>query len=74
MSDENSQLNIRMDKKLKDDFIKKARENDTTVTDLIVAYAKEYLGLEPKKSNDEIADMKQRIAKLEQMVMGELAA
>ncbi len=74
MSDESSQLNIRMDRELKNAFIKKARENETTVTDLIVAYAKEYLGLEPKKSNDEIADLKQRLIKLEQMVMGELAA
>jgi len=64
-----------MDGELKEAFIKKAKENGTTVTDLIVAYAKEYLGIvETQKSNNEISDLRQRLIQLEQMVMGESAA
>lgn len=75
MTNRGSQLNIRMDGELKEAFIKKAKENGTTVTDLIVAYAKEYLGIvETQKSNNEISDLRQRLIQLEQMVMGESAA
>lgn len=68
------QLNIRVDQEIKKAFIAKAKENGTTATDVLVAFMKEYIGLVPSKSSSEIDDMKQRIAKLEQLVIGELVA
>ena len=48
------QLNIRVDKDLKTEFIKRAKENDTTATDLLVAFIKQYLGIESKSPTDTI--------------------
>lgn len=74
MAYRDDQLNLRVDAEIKKAFIAKAKENGTTATHLIVDFMKEYLGLAPSQSSDEIAEMKQRLAKLEQLVMGELAA
>ncbi len=68
------QLNIRVDKEIKKAFIEKAKENGTTATDLLVNYMKEYLGLASGGSSEEIGDLRQRLLKLEQLVMGESAA
>lgn len=74
MSYTGDQLNIRVDKDIKKAFIEKAKENGTTATDLLTSFMKEYLGLASNKPSDEVSELRQRLIKLEQIVMGELAA
>lgn len=54
-SDQNQhQLNIRVEKELKTAFIQKAKENDTTATDLLVDFMRQYLGIETKQPTTSI--------------------
>ncbi|WP_017317859.1 hypothetical protein [Mastigocladopsis repens] len=71
---DSNQLNIRVDEEIKKAFIRKAKEEGTTATDLLVNYMKQYLGILPNSPSDEMAEMKKRLLKLEQVVLGESAA
>lgn len=63
------QLNIRVDLKLKEEFFTYARENGSTVTELLVEYMKACVGRPTVKAaeinTDELADIKARLAHLE---------
>ncbi|HEY9874499.1 MAG TPA: hypothetical protein V6D12_13745 [Candidatus Obscuribacterales bacterium] len=48
MATKPDQLNIRVDLELKQAFIQKAKENETSATDLLVNFMKQYLGMEVK--------------------------
>lgn len=69
-----SQLNIRIDEELKNAFIKKAKENNTSATELLIEYMKQYL-ISPaqKTESQKIEEMDMRLHRVEQM-LGELAA
>jgi uncharacterized coiled-coil protein SlyX len=80
------QLNIRVAPDLKEAFIEKAKENDTTATDLLIGFMQSYLGIEPKKPVQAIAHtdvdnrldelenrLDSRIATLEEMVQDAIA-
>ena len=42
------QFNFRVDSELKEAFIKKARENGTTASELLVGFMQQYLGIESR--------------------------
>lgn len=69
------QLNIRVAPDLKEAFIEKAKENDTTATDLIVGFMQSYLGIEPKKPVQAIAhtDVDNRLGELENRLDSRIA-
>jgi hypothetical protein len=68
------QLNIRIDDELKDAFIKKAKEDNTSATELLIDYMKQYLTSPARKTETQkIEEMEKRLRKVEQM-LGELAA
>lgn len=67
------QLNIRIDDDLKEAFIRKAKENNTSATELLIEYMKEYLASPQKNESQKIEDLEKRLVKVEQ-VLGELAA
>lgn len=46
------QLNIRVDDELKRAFIDKAKVDNTTATDLLVSFMRQYLGLETHQNSD----------------------
>lgn len=46
MSNDNNQLNIRMDADLKRAFIAKAKADGTSATELLIDFMRRYLGLE----------------------------
>jgi predicted HicB family RNase H-like nuclease len=67
------QLNIRIDDELKEAFIRKAKENSTSATELLIDYMKEYLASPQKSESQKIDELERRLVKVEQ-VLGELAA
>lgn len=67
------QLNIRIDDELKEAFIKKAKENNTSATELLIEYMKQYLAAPQKSESQKIEELERRLVKVEQ-VLGELAA
>jgi antitoxin component of RelBE/YafQ-DinJ toxin-antitoxin module len=67
------QLNIRIDDELKDAFIKKAKENNSSATELLIEYMKQYLASPQKTESQKIEDLEKRLVKVEQ-ILGELAA
>jgi antitoxin component of RelBE/YafQ-DinJ toxin-antitoxin module len=67
------QLNIRIDDELKEAFIKKAREHNSSATELLIEYMKQYLATPHKNESQKIEDLEKRLVKVEQ-VLGELAA
>lgn len=80
MATEFGQLNIRIEESLKKSFILKARENDTTATDLIIAFMKRYLSGSAEPLSDvasleaRLKETEDRLEKLEGYFLGELAA
>jgi antitoxin component of RelBE/YafQ-DinJ toxin-antitoxin module len=67
------QLNIRIDEELKEAFIKKAKERNTSATELLIEYMKQYLATPYKNESQKIEELEKRLVKVEQ-VLGELAA
>jgi oligoribonuclease NrnB/cAMP/cGMP phosphodiesterase (DHH superfamily) len=67
------QLNIRVDEELKEAFIKKAKEHNTSATELLIEYMKQYLATPQKKESQKIEELERRLVRVEQ-VLGELAA
>jgi len=84
MATKPDQLNIRVDLELKQAFIQKAKENETSATDLLVNFMKQYLGMEVKNPNFSIGTdtgtleakltklMDERIAELEKRLAASL--
>ncbi|MBO3464426.1 hypothetical protein [Aetokthonos hydrillicola] len=74
-----TQMNFRIPEEKKEAFLKKAKENGTSASRLLLEFIDNYLGLAPK-SNDEIANIKKKVAELEEFkertekILGELAA
>ena len=67
------QLNIRIDDDLKEAFIKKAKENNTSATELLIEYMKYYLASPQKGEFHKIEELERRLVLVEQ-ALGELAA
>ncbi|MCC5632535.1 hypothetical protein LC613_33535 [Nostoc sphaeroides CHAB 2801] len=67
------QLNIRIDDELKEAFIRKAKEDNTSATELLIEYMKQYLASPQKNESQKIEDLEKRLVRVEQ-VLGELAA
>lgn len=84
MSRNNNQLNIRVDEEIKKAFISKARDKGTSATDLLVSFMKQYLGISSSSDEDRIKNLeekileleqeKERIDRLEKLLMGESRA
>jgi|GEM_PF-3392359 transcriptional regulator NrdR family protein len=53
MPRDSNQLNIRVDEDIKKAFILKAKEKNTSATELLVSFMKKYLGMEEKGVDDE---------------------
>jgi hypothetical protein len=70
MSD--SRLNIRIPGDKKDALQKKAESEGKTVTDTIMLLIDQYLGLLPE--NTQMVSFEKRLQKLEEVVLGEIAA
>lgn len=74
-----TQMNFRIPEEKKELFLKKAKENGTSASRLLVDFIDTYLGL-TSKENDELTSIKQKVAELEQFkertekILGELAA
>lgn len=82
MTKDSNQLNIRVDEDIKKAFITKAKEKNTSATELLVSFMKKYLGVEEKGLEDEKLEklkndlrneFQQEIAKIEAKYMGELS-
>jgi hypothetical protein len=67
-----TRLNIRISPEKKDALYKKAEEEGKTVTDLLLLMIDQYLGLAPEKG--ELVSIKKRLQRLEEVVLGEIAA
>lgn len=67
------QLNIRIDDELKEAFIKKAKENNSSATELLIEYMKQYLASPQKNESQKIDELERRLVRVEQ-ALGELAA
>jgi hypothetical protein len=52
-SRDSNQLNIRVEEEIKKEFIQKAKADGTSATELLVTYMKQYLGKQPKSSEEE---------------------
>ncbi|KYC41689.1 hypothetical protein WA1_16755 [Scytonema hofmannii PCC 7110] len=62
------QLNIRVDDKLKREFIEKARHNGTTATDVLVEYMRQYIALPHQKTEAEkIEELERKLAKVDEL-------
>ncbi|MGH2412267.1 MAG: hypothetical protein ACRDEA_00930 [Microcystaceae cyanobacterium] len=78
LADGETQMNFRISEEKKDAFIKKAKEEGTSASRLILDFIDGYLGISSKA--DEIANIKQKVAELEEFkdraekILGELAA
>lgn len=62
------QLNIRIDDELKDAFIKKAKECNTSATELLVEYIKQYLATPDKNKLEKIEELEKRLVRVEQLL------
>lgn len=67
------QLNIRIDDELKEAFIRKAKEDNTSATEILIEYMKQYLASPQKNESQKIEELEKRLVRVEQ-VLGELAA
>jgi len=69
------QFNFRVDSELKEAFIKRARENGTTASELLVGFMESYLGIESKKpimlASTEVDT---RLSELEERLVARIAA
>ncbi|MDJ0620336.1 MAG: hypothetical protein QNJ63_26960 [Calothrix sp. MO_192.B10] len=67
-----SRLNIRISPEKKDAFYQKVKQDGKNATDVIIDLIDQYLG--NKVESGEILELKQRVEKLEEVVLGEIAA
>jgi hypothetical protein len=70
------QFNFRVDSELKEAFIKRARENGTTASELLVGFMESYLGIESKKPVAGVSstEIDSRLSELEQRLSVRIAA
>lgn len=74
-----TQMNFRISEEKKEAFLKKAKENGTSASRLLLEFIDNYLGILHQK-DDEIASIKRKVAELEEFkertekILGELAA
>ncbi|AFY43646.1 hypothetical protein [Nostoc sp. PCC 7107] len=74
-----TQMNFRIPEDKKEAFIKKAKENGTSASRLLLEFIDSYLGLLPRR-DDEIDKLSKKVAELEdfrdrtEKILGELAA
>ncbi len=70
------QLNIRVPLELKEAFIQKAKDDDTTATDLIVGFMQQYFGIDPKRpiAGVNAIQIDTRLSELEQRLSDRIAA
>lgn len=66
------QLNIRIDDELNSAFIKKSRKNNTSATELLIKYIKQYLATPHKGESHYIEELEKRLLKVEK-ILAELA-
>lgn len=80
MPRDSNQLNIRVDEDIKKAFISKAKEKNTSATELLVSFMKKYLGVEEEGIDDERLERRlnelrnefhQELAKLKSEYVGE---
>ena len=73
------QLNLRVPAELKEAFIRKAKEDGTTATDLIVGFMQQYLGIQTTKPvlglatpevDNRLSELERRLSVLEQAQPG----
>jgi hypothetical protein len=67
-----SRLNIRISQETKDAFYQKVKEEGKNATDVLLELIEQYLGNKPESGD--ILELKHRVAKLEELVLGETAA
>ncbi|MBG1268496.1 hypothetical protein [Nostoc sp. WHI] len=67
-----SRLNIRISPEIKDAFYQKVKEEGKNATDVLLDLIEQYLG--NKAESGDIVELKHRVAKLEELVLGETAA
>ncbi|MBW4670410.1 MAG: hypothetical protein KME60_24095 [Cyanomargarita calcarea GSE-NOS-MK-12-04C] len=79
MGEGETQMNFRVPEDKKDAFIKKAKENGTSASRLLLEFIDSYLGISLKK-DDDIENIRKKVAELEdfrertEKILGELAA
>ena len=67
-----SRLNIRISPEMKDAFYQKVKEEGKNATDVLLDLIEQYLGNKPESGD--IVELRHRVAKLEELVLGETAA
>ncbi|MBD2212205.1 hypothetical protein H6G41_33740 [Tolypothrix sp. FACHB-123] len=67
-----TRINIRIAPEKKDAFYEKVRQEGKNATDVLIGLIDQYLG--NKVESNDIVELKQRVAKLEEVVLGETAA
>jgi len=67
-----SRLNIRISPQKKEAFYEKVKQEGKNATDVLIDLIDQYLGI--KAQSGEIVELKQRVEKLEEALLGEAAA
>lgn len=67
-----TRLNIRISPDKKDAFYQKVKQEGKNATDVLIDLIDQYLG--NKVESGDILELRQRVAKLEEVVLGETAA
>lgn len=67
-----SRLNIRISPEKKDAFYQKVKQEGKNATDVLIDLIDQYLG--SRAEQGEIVELRQRIEKLEEVLLGEIAA
>ncbi|BCL39984.1 hypothetical protein [Nostoc sp. MS1] len=67
-----TRLNIRISPEKKDAFYEKVKQEGKNATDVLIELIDQYLG--NKVESNDIVELRQRVAKLEELVLGETAA
>lgn len=67
-----TRINIRISPEKKDAFYEKVKQEGKNATDVLIELIDQYLG--NKVESNDIVELRQRVAKLEELVLGETAA
>lgn len=67
-----TRINIRITPEKKDAFYEKVKQEGKNATDVLIELIDQYLGNRGESSD--IVELRQRVAKLEELVLGETAA
>ncbi len=69
-----SQMNFRISAEKKEAFKKYAEEHNTSASKLILEFIDSCLGIVPTKEQTDLTEVRERLSRLENLVMGESAA